>query len=82
MPYPHEHAARIRNPDDFEPNSFRSKTIAKGIRIILGRLKGQKTLTAQAYRFDASQFTAEEAKKWLKEHDIKYISFESAAKGK
>lgn len=82
MPYPNEHAARIRNPNDFEPDSFRSKRIAKGIRIILGKLKGSDKMTAQAYRFDASQYTEEEAKKWLKEHGIKYISFEPASKSK
>ena len=76
MPYPHEHAARIRNPDAFEPNSFRSKQISRGIRMILGKLKGSSTMTAQAYRFAADQFTADEAKRWLREHDVKYISFE------
>ena len=36
-------------------------------------------MTAQAYRFQRSKFTPEEAKAWLKEHDIKYISFEAAS---
>lgn len=80
MPYAHEHAARIIEPSKFEQDSFRRKNIAEGIDIILGKLKGEDTMTVQAYRFNADKFTPEEAKKWLKDHDIKYISFEAAAK--
>ena len=28
MPYPSEHAARVRDPGDFQPDSFRRKEIA------------------------------------------------------
>ena len=28
MPYPNEHAARVKEPTDFEPDSFRRKEIA------------------------------------------------------
>lgn len=80
MPYPNFHSARIRNPGDFKEDSFRTKNIASGINIIVGRLKGKTTTTTQAYRFDKDKFTAAEAKKWLKDHDIKYLSFEAAKK--
>ena len=81
-PYPNEHAARVRDPGDFEANSFRSKELPKanGVRIILGRLKGQTTTTTQAYRFPIESFTADEAKTWLKDHDVKGASFEPAKK--
>lgn len=79
MPYPNEHAARIRQPGDFQKDTFRRKNIADGIDIIIGKLKGESSMTIQAYRFDADVFTASEAKKWLKDHDIKYISFEAAS---
>ena len=36
-------------------------------------------MEAQSYRFDKNQFTTEEAKNWLKKHDIRYISFEPAS---
>lgn len=36
-------------------------------------------MEAQAYRFDKNKFTAEEARNWLKKHDIRYISFEPAS---
>lgn len=81
-PYPSEHAARVRDPDDFEKDSFRRKNISEGIDIIIGRLKGETKMTTQAYRFDAEKFTAAQAKKWLKDHDIDYISFEAASKVK
>lgn len=79
MPYPNEHAARIRDPKDFQQDSFRRKNIETGIDIIIGRLKGKTTTTTQAYRFKKSKFTAAEAKKWLKDHNIKYMSFEAAS---
>lgn len=85
-PYPNEHAARVRDPGDFEPNSFRSMELPKskggkgGVRTILGRLKGETTTTTQAYRFPADLYTAEEARQWLKDNDIKGASFEAAKK--
>lgn len=82
-PYPHEHSARIRDPEDFIPDSFRRKNIEDGIDIILGKLKGgDDSMVVQAYRFDAEKFTPAQAKKWLKEHDVDYISFEEARKDK
>lgn len=78
-PYPNEHAARVRNPEDFQADSFRRKNIETGIDIIIGRLKGKTTTTTQAYRFKKDKFTVAEAKKWLKDHDVKYISFEPAS---
>jgi hypothetical protein len=76
MPFPSEHSARIRNPDEFISDSFRRKNIASGIDIIIGKLKnGSNSMETEAYRFKKSIFTAEEAKNWLKSHNIKYISF-------
>lgn len=79
-PYPNEHAARVRDPGDFEDDSFRRKNITEGVDIILGKLKdGDGSMVAQAYRFKADKFTAEEAKKWLADHDVEYIDFEAAS---
>ena len=80
MPYPNEHAARIKDPSLFQKDSFRRKNIAPGINIIIGKLKGQDTTTTQAYRFNKNKFTAEQARKWLDEHNIKPILFEKAVK--
>jgi len=79
-PYPNEHSARVREPGDFQAKSFRRKNIETGIDIIIGRLKGESTMTTQAYRFSVEKFTVAQAKKWLKDHKIKYIKFEPATK--
>jgi hypothetical protein len=86
MPYANEHAARVRDPGLFQPDSFRSKTLPKseggkgGVRMIMGRLKsGQGTLTVQAYRFPIDLYTPAEARAWLKKNNVKYIRFEEAA---
>jgi hypothetical protein len=77
-PYPSEHACRVRDPDNFQKNSFRSKDIAHGVRMILGRLKDETTMTTMSYRFDKNVFTAQEAKDWCKKHKINCILFEQA----
>ncbi|GAG77318.1 unnamed protein product, partial [marine sediment metagenome] len=40
--------------------------------------KNSTKWATQAYRFKKINFTAAEAKKWLKDHDIKYMLFEPA----
>jgi len=77
MPYPNWHAARMVSPDAFD--RFANKTIADGIEVILGMKKGETGSTIQAYRFSVGKFTAEEARKWLKDHNLKPILFEAAA---
>jgi hypothetical protein len=79
MPYPAEHAARIKQPGSFQAESFRRVTLASGVSAIMGKLKGSSSMTIQAYRFDRKKFTAEQAKKWLADHDVKPISFEPAS---
>lgn len=78
MPYPNYHSARIQDPDNFE--KLRTKKIADGVLLIVGRLTGETKTSTQAYRFDKESFTATEAKAWLKKHKIEYTSFEAAKK--
>lgn len=80
MPYPNEHAFRIADPDKFQSDTFRTKEISPGIALILAKLKGEDTMTAQAYRFAADKFTPQEAKAWMKDHKIEYMTFEEAKK--
>ena len=79
MPFPNEHAGRMKAPGGFKPDSFRRKKIAPGVSMIMGRKKGETTMTAQSVRFDKDKFTAAEARKWLADHDMKPISFEAAS---
>ncbi len=77
MPYPNFHAARVKSPTLFK-NIVVLQTLPNGIMIYGGRLEGETTTTAQSYRFPKDKFTTAQAKKWLKDHDIKYTSFEPA----
>jgi len=64
---------RIKNPDLFEPGSFRSKSLSgiKGVRLILGKLKdGDGSMTTQAVRFSKDNWTMSEAKAWFAEHNF------------
>lgn len=79
MPYPNFHAARVKSPGDFQ-NIVVLKKLPNGVMIYGGKLKGETTSTAQAYRFPKDKFDAAQAKAWLKEHDIKVMLFEPAGK--
>ena len=79
MPFANEHAARIRNPNDF----LRIRQLQKltnGIRILGGPLKTEPngSTKRQSYRFPKSKFTPKEAREWLRSHDIKFVLFEPA----
>lgn len=68
------HRFRIEDPEDFDQNTFRTIEIGDGIGInaVVGRLSGEDTMTIQAYLFDANQWSLEEARSWLDDHDIEY----------
>jgi hypothetical protein len=63
---------RIRDPGDFQKDSFRRITLKKDkprIFAIVGRLKGKTTTTIQALRFPkADGWTVASAKKWVADH--------------
>lgn len=79
-PYPNEHACRLREPGEFEPNSFRRVSRdhnGKSYDVIMGKLKGETTMTEQAYRYPKDTWTTAEARAHCKSHDG--ISFEPAS---
>lgn len=93
MPYPNEHSARLKNPDDFNSDTFKRKKdgtiygsikVPSTISVIWGQLKNQSgdEATPQALRFAKASWTAAEAKKWLKDNKVKYILFEPASESK
>lgn len=75
-PYPNEHAARLKDPSQYD--SFRRENDAggPGIDFIYGIKDG--TTEIQAIRFDKDRYSVAEAKKWLESHDFKPILFEEA----
>lgn len=76
MPYPNEHSCRIRQPGEFQPNSFR-RIQQKKLSMIIGRLKGKTTTTTQAYRYPTDSYSEAEARAHCKEQGG---TFEPAAK--
>jgi hypothetical protein len=79
MPFPNWHSGRVKNPNLFSSIKVLQK-LSNGIMIYGGPLKSNPrgNSEVQTYRFPKSKFTAAEAKQWMREHDIKWISFESA----
>lgn len=72
MPYPNEHACRLRDPGDFQPDSFRRtqrEHEGKTYACIMGRLKGETTMTEQAYRYPKDAWDADEARAHCADHD-------------
>jgi HK97 family phage prohead protease len=71
-PYPNEHACRLREPGDFQSESFRRterEHEGKRYSIIMGWLKGETTMTEQAYRYASDAWTEAQARKHCNTHD-------------
>lgn len=85
MPYPNEHACRLRDPSDFKPESFRRvqrKSASKNQKqydVIRGRLRGNNQWADQAYRYAKKNWKASEARDHCQKHKGK---FEAASEGK
>ena len=79
MPFPNEHAARVKDPNNFQQDSFRRVNIATGVNAIMGKLKGSSSMTMQYVRFDKTKFTPAQAREWMKNHDMKVMLFEPAS---
>jgi len=82
-PYPSEHACRLRQPEDFEEGSFRRvkrEHEGKEYSVIMGKIKGETSMTEQAYRYSKDSWTVEAARSHCKAH--KGISFEPAEASK
>jgi HK97 family phage major capsid protein/HK97 family phage prohead protease len=77
-PYPKEHAARLRDPSAYDQFRRRNNAAGKGVDFIFGIKTGESGADLQAIRFRLSQFSAAEAKTWLKDHDYKPLQFEAA----
>ncbi len=78
-PYPNEHACRLREPGDFQADSFRRMERdheGKKYACIIGKLKGEDTMTEQAYRYAKDSWSASQARSHCKSHDG---SFEAAS---
>jgi len=82
-PYPNYHSARIKSPKLFV--RIRAlRTTKEGIMFYGGPLNSDPkgSSEVQSIRFPKKKFTVKQAKKWLKDHNFKYISFEPAKEEK
>jgi HK97 family phage major capsid protein/HK97 family phage prohead protease len=77
-PYPQEHAARLRDPGQYDSFRRRNDGGGEGVDFIFGIKEGEEGADLQAVRFRLSKFTAQEARAWLSERDYEVIEFEEA----
>ena len=75
-PYPNEHAARLKDPGQYDSLRRVNDEGGNGVDFIYGIKEGESEV--QAIRFRSSVFTAAEARAWLAEHDFDPIEFEEA----
>jgi HK97 family phage prohead protease len=81
-PFPNEHSCRLREPGDFKDGSFRRTERnhnSKKYSVIMGKLKGEDSMTEQAYRYKKDTWDADDARAHCKSHDG---SFEAASESK
>jgi len=63
-----------RNPDEFQPDTFRTITLSseEGIKAIIAKPKGKHAMEVASYLFEKSKgWTLEKAKEWFKQHQRK-----------
>jgi HK97 family phage major capsid protein/HK97 family phage prohead protease len=75
-PYPNEHAARLKDPDQYD--SLRRENDAGGLGIDFIYGIKENTSEIQAIRFRSSQYSPTEARQWLDDHGYDPIEFEEA----
>jgi len=62
---------RVRDPGDFQDDSFRTITIGDkgdGIQATIGKLKGEDSTTVQSYVFSREKWTPARAQSWVDDH--------------
>ena len=81
MPYKNEHAARLRDPGDFDQIVQLWAKESECLRALGGNLKSDPggPTKEQSIRFKKDQWTVDAAKAWLKDHHYEVILFEPAA---
>lgn len=68
---------RVREPDTFQPYSFRTIWLSQdeGIRAVVGRLRGEDKLTIQSIIFSKKKgWTLDKARAWIKDHPDLQVS--------
>ncbi len=76
-PLPSEHTARQTDPSKYKKIRRQNNKFGEGVHAIWGVTEDGKA-ELQSIHFDVGKFTAEEAKKWLKDNKYSAGSFEEA----
>ena len=76
-PYPNEHAARLKDPAQYDDFRREADAGGPGIDFIYGIKDGNAEI--QAVRFDKNRYTEAEAKQWLADNDFDPLIFEPAS---
>lgn len=74
-PYPNEHACRLVEPSEFDPDSFRRTTRShegKTYSVIIGRKKSDGKWDDQAFRYKKDVWTADQARSHCKANEGKF----------
>uniref|UniRef100_A0A6M3K194 Putative peptidase n=1 Tax=viral metagenome TaxID=1070528 RepID=A0A6M3K194_9ZZZZ len=75
-----EHAARVKDPSEFIKNTLHSDKVVDGVRKVLGKTKaGDGSDVEESYRFSTEEFTSKQAKNWMADNGIEFVSFEEAS---
>ena len=81
-PYPNEHAARLRNPSQYDSFRRANDRGGQGVDFIFGIKEDEDRSELQAIRLKLSRFTAAEAREWLKDNGYEPLEFEPATNEK
>jgi len=81
-PYPNEHAARLRDPSQYDRLRRANDRGGEGVDFIFGIKDDEDRSELQAIRLRLSRFTASEAREWLKDNGYEPLEFEPATNEK
>ena len=81
MPNPEFHSAQVCDAEDFIADSFQERELSPGVTLVSGRVwvGDNGGLKPQTFRFEASRFSADKARAWLRRRGIRAYTFEPAA---
>jgi len=81
-PYPNEHAARLRDPSQYDSFRRANDRGGEGVDFIFGIKEDEDRSELQAIRLKLSRFTAAEAREWLTDNGYEPLEFEPATNEK
>lgn len=65
---------RLREPDKFDKESFKTINLGNGIKAIIGSRQGNNKTTIQSVLFDKEQYTKEKAIQWVRKNKTKFAT--------